>query len=71
MQIRREVVEEFGPTLDCKKWRGLLARDRAYQYVQDREECRTKMEALLREYDGFRRNVENAGLFDKEAGLTC
>ena len=62
VQIRREVVEKFGPTLDCKKCRGLLARDRAYQYVHHREECRTRMEALMREDDGFRRHVESADL---------
>ena len=63
VQIRREVVEKFGPTLDCKKCRGLLARDRAYQYyVHHREECRTRMEALMWEDDGFRRHVERADL---------
>ena len=56
------VVEEFGFTLDCKKCRGLLARDRAYQYVHHREECRTRMEALMREDDSFRRHVESADL---------
>ena len=43
VQIRRDVVEKFGPTLDCKKCRGMLARDRAYQYVHHREECRTRI----------------------------
>ena len=62
MQIRREVVEKFGPTLGCLKCRGLLARDLAYQYVHHREECRTRMEALMREDDGFRRHVESAEL---------
>ena len=62
MQIRREVVDKFGPTLDCKKCRFLLSRDRAYQYVHHREECRTRMEALMREDDGFRRHVESADL---------
>ena len=45
--------------MDCKKCRGLLARDHAYQY---REECKTRMEALMREDDGFRRHVESADL---------
>ena len=61
VQIRREVVEKFGPTPEYKKCR-VLARDRAYQYVHHHEECRTRMEALMREDDGFRRHVESADL---------
>ena len=51
-QVRREVVDKFGPTPGCKKCRCLIARDRAYQYVHHHEECRTRMEALMREDTG-------------------
>ena len=63
VQIRREVVEKFGPTLDCKKCLGFVGKGpRAYQCVHHREECRTRMEALMREDDGFRRHVESTDL---------
>ena len=62
VQIRREVVGKFVPSLDCEKCRSLLARDCAYQYKHHREECRTRMEALMRDDDGFRRHVESADL---------
>ena len=39
-----------------------MAQDRAYQYVHHHEECRTRMEALMREDAGFRHRVENAGI---------
>ena len=39
-----------------------MARDRAYQYVHHHEECRTRMEALMREDAGFRHRVENADI---------
>ena len=37
----------------------MLARDRAFQCVHRREECRTRTEALMREDGGFRRHVES------------
>ena len=53
---------QIRPHAVCKKCRGLMARDRVYQYAHHHEECRTRMEALMREDAGFRHRVENADI---------
>ena len=37
-----------------------MAGDKAYQFVNQSEGCRRRMEALMKEDDAFRRHVENA-----------
>ena len=54
VQTRREGVEKFAPTSGCK--------DRAHKFVHHREECRSRMEGLMREDAGFLRHVENADI---------
>ena len=47
--ITQGVVRKFGPTPDCRKCRGALAGDQAYQFVANHSEgCRRRMEALIR-----------------------
>ena len=58
--LTQEVVRKFGPTPDCRKCRGAMAGDKAYQFVNHSEGCRRRMEALMKEDDAFRRHVENA-----------
>ena len=52
--ITQEVVRKFGPTPDCRKCRGAMAGDKAYQFVNHSEGCRRRMEALMKEDDVFR-----------------
>ena len=49
--ITQEVVRKFGPTPDCRKCRGAMAGDKAYQFVNHSEGCRRRMEALMKEDD--------------------
>ena len=58
--ITQQVVRKFGPTPGCRKCRGAMAGDKAYQFVNHSEDCRRRMEALMKEDDAFRLQVENA-----------
>ena len=57
--ITHEVVRKFGPTPDCRKSRGAMAGDKAYQFV-NRSEGGRRMEALMKEDDAFGGRVHNA-----------
>ena len=60
VQITKEVVTRFGPTMDCRKCRGVMANDRSYQHVHHSETCRIRMEKLMSEHEDFREQLERA-----------
>ena len=60
VQITREVILKFGPTADCRKCWGVMANDKSYQYVHHSEQCRARLERLMRDHDEFREHLERA-----------
>ena len=60
VKITREVVMKFGPTADCRKCRGVMANDRSYQCVHHSEQCRARLEKLMKDHEGFREHLERA-----------
>ena len=60
VQITKDVVLRFGGTAGCKKCRGLIHGDKSYRYVHHTEECRIRMEKLMREDEDFKAHVERA-----------
>ena len=60
VQITKEVVNRFGATPGCLKCRGVVAGDRSYQYVHHSQDCRSRMENLMRQDDLFSKKLEAA-----------
>ena len=60
MTITKEIINRYGATSGCKKCRGLIAGDKAYQHVHHSEQCRTRLEDLMRNDDAYKEQVEKA-----------
>ena len=60
VQITREVINRLGGTPGCLKCRGVLAGDRSYQFVHHTDECRRRMENLMRQDELFSKKLEAA-----------
>jgi len=60
VMITRDIVARYGATAGCKKCRGLVTGDRAYQHVHHSEDCRKRLEDMMRNDEAYREQVERA-----------
>lgn len=60
VMITRDIIARYGATAGCKKCRGLVTGDRAYQHVHHSEDCRKRLEDMMRNDEAYREQVERA-----------
>lgn len=60
VQITRAVVNRFGASPGCMKCRGVVAGDKSYQFVHHSDNCRNRMESLMRQDNKFSKFIEAA-----------
>ena len=59
-QITKQTIQELGPTPGCKKCRTTLEGDRSQPTLGHSEECRKRIEPLMREKENLKEKVQRS-----------